>query len=172
MDPAAKALNQEVGRRLRDFRRLRSLTQKQIADMLGVTFQQVQKYEKGENALSAAWIKRYAEILGVTINHILGEDNTEVPQTGGPPISICGSGRHWTRLSAGIPKHIVPCAALSAGWRVRRTRDITRSPPRTAAHEKKIGEMVMAPLYLTQGNDARYGAPLGAAGRQPRTESG
>lgn len=34
--------------------------------------------------MSAAGIKRYADILGVTINHILGDDNTQVPRAVGP----------------------------------------------------------------------------------------
>jgi len=45
------------------------VTQAQLADKLGVTFQQVQKYEKGANRLSAAMMVRIAEVLKVDVQY-------------------------------------------------------------------------------------------------------
>jgi DNA-binding XRE family transcriptional regulator len=45
------------------------ITQAQLADKLGVTFQQVQKYEKGVNRLSAAMMVRIAEVLKVDVQY-------------------------------------------------------------------------------------------------------
>ena len=56
----------EVGRRVRTFRLQRGLSQEKLADQLGLTFQQVQKYEKGTNRIGAGRLQRIAEILGVT----------------------------------------------------------------------------------------------------------
>jgi transcriptional regulator with XRE-family HTH domain len=56
----------EVGRRVRTFRLQRGLSQEMLADQLGLTFQQVQKYEKGTNRIGAGRLQRIAEILGVS----------------------------------------------------------------------------------------------------------
>jgi transcriptional regulator with XRE-family HTH domain len=57
----------EVGRRLRTYRLQRGLSQEKLADQLGVTFQQVQKYEKGTNRISAGRLQRISEVLDVPI---------------------------------------------------------------------------------------------------------
>ena len=44
--------NLEIGQRLKQARKLRSLSQQKVGDMLGVSFQQVQKYENGTNRIS------------------------------------------------------------------------------------------------------------------------
>jgi transcriptional regulator with XRE-family HTH domain len=57
----------EVGRRVRAFRLQKGLSQEKLADQLGVTFQQVQKYEKGTNRIAAGRLQRIAEILDIPI---------------------------------------------------------------------------------------------------------
>jgi transcriptional regulator with XRE-family HTH domain len=57
----------EVGRRLRTYRLQRGLSQERLADQLGVTFQQVQKYEKGTNRISAGRLQRISEVLDIPI---------------------------------------------------------------------------------------------------------
>ena len=57
----------EIGRRVRTLRMQRGLSQTVLADALGVTFQQVQKYEKGMNRISSGRLVRIAEILKVPI---------------------------------------------------------------------------------------------------------
>src|ERR1700704_6909118 len=57
----------EIGRRVRTLRLQRSLSQTALADALGITFQQVQKYEKGVNRISSGRLVRIAEILKVPI---------------------------------------------------------------------------------------------------------
>jgi transcriptional regulator with XRE-family HTH domain len=57
----------EVGRRVRTFRLQKGLSQEKLGDQLGLTFQQVQKYEKGTNRIGAGRLHRISEILGVTV---------------------------------------------------------------------------------------------------------
>ncbi len=57
----------EVGRRVRTFRLQRGMSQEKLADQLGITFQQVQKYEKGINRIGAGRLQRISEILDVPI---------------------------------------------------------------------------------------------------------
>jgi transcriptional regulator with XRE-family HTH domain len=58
-----------LGKRLRRRRRLLGLTQQQLADSVGVRFQQIQKYECGANRISAARLWRLAEALEVPVGY-------------------------------------------------------------------------------------------------------
>jgi len=57
-----------VGKTLRKLRKLRGLTQVQLAAALHVSFQQLQKYEYGTNRLSAATLFEAARFLGVPLS--------------------------------------------------------------------------------------------------------
>lgn len=59
-----------IGANLRRIRVLRGLSQEKLGDELGLTFQQVQKYEKGSNSIAAARIPKLCAILGVTIEQL------------------------------------------------------------------------------------------------------
>lgn len=63
----AKTLDKLVGRRIRALRLLAGLTQGQLGDILGVTFQQVQKYETGANRVGIAMLWDIAVHLKVPI---------------------------------------------------------------------------------------------------------
>ncbi len=52
-DPNKLKLDKHIGIKLRNKRVERKLNQTKVADVLGVTFQQVQKYEKGRNGTKA-----------------------------------------------------------------------------------------------------------------------
>ncbi|WP_077964175.1 helix-turn-helix domain-containing protein [Ensifer adhaerens] len=54
-----------VGSRVRMRRLMAGLSQEKLADGLGITFQQVQKYEKGTNRIGASRLHAIADILGV-----------------------------------------------------------------------------------------------------------
>ena len=58
----------EVGHRIRIERLSRGLSQTALANQLGVTFQQVQKYEKGVNRVGAGRLTKIAEVLGVQVS--------------------------------------------------------------------------------------------------------
>jgi transcriptional regulator with XRE-family HTH domain len=58
-----------VGHRLRLARTSRKLSQTQLGEASGITFQQVQKYEKGTNRVSASRLFEFATLLGVEISY-------------------------------------------------------------------------------------------------------
>ncbi len=58
-----------VGQRIRWRRRDLKLTQERLADLLGLTFQQVQKYEKGVNRVSAGRLFEIAGAMGVPVTY-------------------------------------------------------------------------------------------------------
>jgi transcriptional regulator with XRE-family HTH domain len=62
----------EVGRRVRARRLECRLSQTELADRIGVTFQQVQKYEKGVNRIGAGRLQRISEALEVPISFFFG----------------------------------------------------------------------------------------------------
>src|SRR5947208_16901439 len=57
----------EVGHRIRIERLARGLSQTALANQLGVTFQQVQKYEKGGNRVGAGRLTKMGEVLGLRV---------------------------------------------------------------------------------------------------------
>jgi transcriptional regulator with XRE-family HTH domain len=63
--------DREVGQRIRAQRLICSMSQEELGDQLGITFQQVQKYEKGTNRVAAGRLIRISEILGVPVGFFL-----------------------------------------------------------------------------------------------------
>jgi transcriptional regulator with XRE-family HTH domain len=61
------AVDEYIGARTRETRRALSMTQESLGELLGVTFQQVQKYEKGSNRVSAARLFEICEALDVSL---------------------------------------------------------------------------------------------------------
>ena len=66
----------EIGLKIRALRVAKEVSQTTIADGLGLTFQQVQKYEKGANRVSAARLQKIAGMLGTPITFFYGEPGT------------------------------------------------------------------------------------------------
>jgi transcriptional regulator with XRE-family HTH domain len=63
-----------VGARVRIRRRWLGFSQTQLATALGITFQQVQKYERGSNRISASMLVKIAAKLETTVAALVGED--------------------------------------------------------------------------------------------------
>jgi transcriptional regulator with XRE-family HTH domain len=64
---SANAVDRRIGQRLRARRLETGLSQEQLADLLGVTFQQIQKYEKGINRIAASRLFELSAALDVTV---------------------------------------------------------------------------------------------------------
>jgi transcriptional regulator with XRE-family HTH domain len=62
-----------VGKRIRMRRLFLGMNQETLANALGLTFQQVQKYEGGANRVSASRLSAMADILGVPISFFFGD---------------------------------------------------------------------------------------------------
>src|SRR5215216_707757 len=67
----------EVGQRIRIQRLQSGLSQTSLAEQLGVTFQQVQKYEKGVNRVGAGRLTKIATVLGVPVSTFFGAHDGE-----------------------------------------------------------------------------------------------
>jgi transcriptional regulator with XRE-family HTH domain len=70
-----------VGRRLRLRRGMLGISQTQLAQQVGLTFQAIQKYERGENRISASRLHQFARILDVAVAYFF----EDLPTAGSRP---------------------------------------------------------------------------------------
>ena len=77
-------LDAMVGARIRMFRVDRGMSQTMLAERIGVTFQQVQKYERGANRVGASRLSQIASVLGVSIGELFESSRAESPGLNSP----------------------------------------------------------------------------------------
>jgi transcriptional regulator with XRE-family HTH domain len=81
----AQAVDRHVGARIRERRIMLGLTQQQLADLIGVTYQQAHKYERGINRVSAGRLFEIARVLSVPIGYFYdGLDAEAEPRAANP----------------------------------------------------------------------------------------
>lgn len=79
MPEAPKPVDLHVGRRLRLRRGLVGMSQERLAELLGITYQQVQKYERGANRIGSSRLHDIARILDVPVAWFFDEMETAEP---------------------------------------------------------------------------------------------
>jgi transcriptional regulator with XRE-family HTH domain len=75
---SARTIDVHIGKRLRDARKALDMSQTTLANLIGITFQQVQKYEKGTNRISAGRLYEVAHALELPITFFF--DGFKLPQ--------------------------------------------------------------------------------------------
>ena len=65
----AQDVDRHVGARMRERRIMLGLTRQQMADLIGITYQQLHKYEAGANRITAGRLHALAEALGVEVGY-------------------------------------------------------------------------------------------------------
>lgn len=65
--------SKELGEKMREFRKRRGLTQEQLAERTGVTFQQIQQYENGRTRLNTDKLQIIANALEIPVAAFFGE---------------------------------------------------------------------------------------------------
>ena len=96
----ANPVDVQVGNRIRIRRMLIGMSQERLGDLLGLTFQQVQKYEKGVNRVGAGRLFEVARILGVPIEffyegvdaQVAGNRGFAEPDASPPVMAFVSSG--------------------------------------------------------------------------------
>ena len=81
------AIDTYVGMRMRRRRQLLGMSQERLAEQIGVTFQQVQKYEKGINRIGASRLQRIAEVLRTSPAFFFEQDDSQAPSLAGLNLS-------------------------------------------------------------------------------------
>jgi transcriptional regulator with XRE-family HTH domain len=83
---APNPIDKHVGSRVRMRRMMLGMSQEKLGDALGLTFQQVQKYEKGTNRIGASRLQQISDILQVPVSFFF-EGAPSVP---GAPVPVGG----------------------------------------------------------------------------------
>lgn len=86
MKKVPNSIDVHVGSRIRLRRTLLGMSQEKLGDSLGITFQQVQKYEKGTNRVGASRLQNISSILNVPISFFF-EETTNLAGQGPDEIS-------------------------------------------------------------------------------------
>jgi len=92
----AKPTDQHVGAQIRMRRLMLGMSQTTLGDAVGLTFQQIQKYEKGINRVSASRIQQFAEVLDVPLTFFFD----------GAPGADVQRGRKASAKSMAIPEYV------------------------------------------------------------------
>jgi transcriptional regulator with XRE-family HTH domain len=69
---STRQIDIEIGARIRDFRHIRGVTQERLGDALGVSFQQIQKYEKGTNRIATSTLVKICQLLEIAPTDVIG----------------------------------------------------------------------------------------------------
>lgn len=72
---AMRAVDKYVGARLKFRRKEFGISQAKLGDMIGVTFQQIQKYERGENRIGASTLYEFAKLLKTDVAYFFKDYN-------------------------------------------------------------------------------------------------
>ena len=83
----AERVDNHAGSMFRTRRQELGLSQTAVAERLGVTFQQVQKYERGMNRISMSRLHDLCEILGVPVEYFFDGLDAEIGEQDGPDLN-------------------------------------------------------------------------------------
>lgn len=104
----ANPIDIQVGNRVRIRRMLIGMSQERLGDLLGLTFQQVQKYEKGVNRIGAGRLFEMSRILNVPVDFFYEGVNAQSAQPGadgeGAPVMEFVSSGEGMQLSLAFMK--------------------------------------------------------------------
>lgn len=98
-----------VGHRTRVLRKLKGLSQQVLGEKIGVTFQQVQKYERGANRISVSMLVRISKALGVPVSEMFP------PEMSGHPVEPPAITAAYTILAKGGEDMLIQLSKLP-GW--------------------------------------------------------
>lgn len=104
--PASTGFNRYVGRRIKTARHQAGHSQEELGRLIGVTFQQIQKYEKGANKISLENLWRLCQVFGLEIAFFLPAlDDAS-------PAAMAGIGSERVRLEIGRAVQNISSAAI------------------------------------------------------------
>ena len=88
--------NKQIGIEIKRIREARGMSQMELAEEVGVSFQQIQKYEKGVNKISVERIQQIAKAFGTSVNTFFEKER--VPMVSEPPGEYSPKGT-WTDVT-------------------------------------------------------------------------
>ena len=110
-------LDLHIGQRLRRIRKLRNLSMEKLAELIGITYQQMQKYESGQNRVSAATLYRFSLILEVDISVFYegldGPEITPLPEINRAQLQLISL---YNRAPKKLQRDFIKFLEASIGW--------------------------------------------------------
>jgi len=110
--------SREIGERIKKRRKELKISQEELAEMLGVTYQQVQRYENGKNRLNVENIQSVADALNVPVSYFFEAEKTStateksVPYLPPDEIKLL---RHFRKIKNSSSKNtVIQVARLAA----------------------------------------------------------
>jgi DNA-binding XRE family transcriptional regulator len=138
----ANAVDRHVGAKVRERRVMLGLTQQQMAELLGVSYQQTHKYERGINRITAGLLHAVARALDVEVGYFF-EGVGQAGDAPGPGPGQRGCSNSPGTSSPCPARSRRPCAGSRASSRTPRASDPPSSPaapaPRPAATPPSAG---------------------------------
>jgi transcriptional regulator with XRE-family HTH domain len=143
-----------IGRQVRKLRRARGITQAGLAKQLGMSFQQVQKYETGVNRISGSVLVGIAKALDVSVARLFyglpaaaGRQTAEMERDGAAPFALERDDilADLERLPARLRRRILDLARALANQAVDRPARPHRRRPRSAVSDP-VSETAPQPL--------------------------
>jgi len=117
------SIDAHVGSRVRLRRMLIGMSQEKLGELLGLTFQQVQKYEKGANRIGASRLFDISQILGVPVSYFFDDVSDEIAsqhraQTGRGVVGNGLGNGHYKDLESG--PHMMEFVSSAEGFQLIR----------------------------------------------------
>jgi len=128
-----------VGQRLRQRRVLVGLSQERLARMVGITFQQVQKYERGANRIVASRLYQLANVLDVPVSYFF--DDLASGPANDPGAGAQGQGSDTTAPDVMAERETLELVRAYYGIQDERIRRRAFDLLRTLARHEDAGEL-------------------------------
>ena len=111
---------EKVGRKIAELRKHRNMTQMELADRLGISFQAVSNWERGNSMPDISKLPEIAELFGTTIDEILGKENPMLTAVAkGAPVDVSAISPQDVEEAAAIVKPKQLEAVVTERLRVR-----------------------------------------------------
>jgi transcriptional regulator with XRE-family HTH domain len=167
MADGPRPVDVEVGRRLKRRRTLLGMSQERLGDLLGVTYQQVQKYERGVNRIGSSRLYDICRILDVPVAYFFDDAAAPGPVPPPPPPVHAAAFGGLAEAPAGFAFDAAPPTpgpALSAGpdsVEDRETLELVRAfrRIRDPLVRRRLYELAKALGELGHGPGGRRGDP-------------
>lgn len=92
-------IDETIGEKIRNIRKSLGVSQIELAERIGVSFQQIQKYEKGDTRITVFRLQQIANALKVSIFIFFPKESSSPPQVGAPVIEYIGNPEHAVVLN-------------------------------------------------------------------------
>ena len=160
-------LDAMVGAKIRMFRINRGMSQTALAERVGVSFQQVQKYEKGANRVGASRLSQIASVLGITVGELF-ESSQEKVAAANSPVHLLAEPGALRVLKAYLRTNSRVRLAIA-----RLVESIADQKPtvQKAVVQKSIVQKSMAHKSMTKASVARLGTATRGERRSSRART-